>query len=228
MEITMQRKPSSIRTYPVLLLMLASIACGALLAWPAAASAQVPLAAFESAFNRMQQAGRGNASAIDDAVDQFTTLVNLQPGDPVLRAYLGAATAMRAATTMLPWKKIGFAEDGLAQIDKALSLLGSGHDAPAYRGVPAALEVRLVSATTFLRLPGFFNRGERGRKLLGEVLASPLFDSAPLGFRASVWLRAGALAEQDRQIEQARQWYERAAATDSSYATAARGRLKEL
>lgn len=224
----MRRKSKSFRTYPVLFLMLVSIASGALLAWPAPASAQVPLASFEPAFNRMQQAGPGNATAIDDAVDQFTKLVNLQPGDPVLRAYLGAATAMRATTTMLPWKKINFAEDGLAQIDKALSLLSPAHDAPGYRGVPAALEVRLVSATTFLRMPGFFNRGDRGRKLLGEVLASPLFETAPQGFRASVWLRAGGLAEEDRQIEQARQWYERAASTDTNYAAVARGRLKEL
>lgn len=224
----MQRKSSSIRTTTVLFLMLASIASGALLAWPPGAAAQVPMAAFEPAFNRMQQAGPGNASAVDDAVDQFTKLVSLQPNDPVLRAYLGAATAMRATTTMLPWKKIHFAEDGLAQIDKALSLLGPGHDAAGYRGVPAVLEVRLVSATTFLRMPAFFNRGDRGRKLLGEVLASPLFESAPQGFRASVWLRAGGLAEEDRQLDQARQWYERAAATDTTYAATARGRLKEL
>lgn len=224
----MQCKSSSIRTYPVLFVMLASIASGALLAWPAVASAQVPMAAFEPAFNRMQQARPGNASAIDDAVDQFTKLVNLQPTDPVLRAYLGAATAMRATTTMLPWKKIGYAEDGLAQIDKALSLLNPAHNGAGYRGVPAALEVRLVSATTFLRMPGFFNRGDRGRKLLNDVLASPLFETAPAGFRASVWLRAGGLAEDDRQIDQARQWYERAAATDTTYAATARGRLKEL
>lgn len=224
----MQPKPSSIRTTPVLLMMLASMVSGVLLAWPAGASAQVPLTAFEPAFNRMQQATPGNASAIDDAVDQFTRLVTMQPSDPVLRAYLGAATAMRATTTMLPWKKITFAEDGLAQIDKALSLLNATHDAPGYRGVPAALEVRLVSATTFLRMPGFFNRGDRGRKLLNDVLASPLFESAPTGFRASVWLRAGGLAEDDRQIDQAQQWYERAAATDTTYAATARGRLKEL
>lgn len=216
------------RTLFTLLQMTLALVCAIALSWPAPALAQPQAAAFEAAFARMQQAGPDHPEAVDEAVDRFDKLVQSEPGDPVLRAYLGAATAMRATTTILPWKKISHAEDGLAQIDKALALIGAGADAVGYRGVPAALEVRLVAANTFLRLPGFFNRQERGRKLLGELLASPQLPTSPAGFRASVWLRAGELAAQDKQTEQARQWYERAAATDTSYAATARNRLKEL
>lgn len=216
------------RTAIVLATMLVAAGSGLLLTWQAPAAAQTAPVTFESAFARMQQATPGQAAAIDDAGEQFGQLVAQQPADPVLRAYLGAATALRATTTALPWRKISHAEDGLAQLDKALAQLTPAHDAPAHRGVPAVLETRFVAANTFLRLPGFFNRNERGRKLLADVLASPLFDAAPAGFRVAVWLRAGELATDDRQLAQARQWYERAAATDAPQAATARSRLKEL
>ena len=121
-----------------------------------------------------------------------------------------------------------FAEDGLAQIDKALAQLASAHDQPLHRGVPAVLETRFVAASTFLGLPSMFNRGERGRQQLDQVLASPLLDSAPLPFRAVVWLRAARLAEDDRQPARARQWYERVVASNAPQAPAARDRLKGL
>ncbi|MFO1218916.1 MAG: hypothetical protein U1E89_11135 [Burkholderiaceae bacterium] len=217
------------RTAIVLATMLVAGAGSALLAWQPPAFAQTATGVtFESAFARMQQAAPGQTAAIDAAVEQFEQLVAQQPGDPVLRAYLGAATAMRATTTVLPWRKISHAEDGLALLDKALAQLTPAHDAPAHRGVPVALETRFVAANTFLRLPVFFNRNERGRQLLAAVLASPLFDAAPLGFRAAVWLRAGELAADDREPAQARQWYERVAATAAPQAATARSRLKEL
>lgn len=225
-------KPSSMPRRQLLITLVTLLAAAgsgsALVAWPAPAVAQVGADAFEAAALRMQRAMAGQTSAVDEAVAEFGKLVAQQPADPVLRAYLGAATAMLATTTVLPWRKIGHAEDGLAQIDKALALLTPAHDAPAYRGVPAALETRFVAANTFLRLPGFFNRQERGRKLLADVLGSPLFDAAPLGFRASVWLRAGELAAADQEPALARQWFGRAAATETPQAAAARSKLKEL
>jgi TPR repeat protein len=94
--------------------------------------------------------------------------------------------------------------------------------------VPAVLSVRYVAANTFLALPGMFNRGERGHKLLDEVLKSPLFEASPAGFKASVWLRAGQQAVADQQPAQARQWYEKAAASGTPQAAQARTRLQAL
>jgi hypothetical protein len=93
---------------------------------------------------------------------------------------------MKATTTFLPWKMMAHAEEGLAQIDKALALLTPAHNAPLQRGTPAVLEVKLVAANTFMAVPGFMNRKERGERLLKEVLTSPLLASAPAEFQASV------------------------------------------
>ena len=206
---------------------IAALAVAGLGAWALPAGAQGD-AAFDTASARFQRAAAGQSDAIEDAQARFEALLSQQPGDPLLRAYAGAATAMRATTTILPWKKIGFAEDGLAQIDKALALLTPKHDDLQRRGVPVSLETRFVAANTFLGLPSMFNRNDRGRRLLSEVLESPLFGPAPAEFRASVWMRAGRLAEADRHADQARKWYELAAASGARQAAAAGARLKEL
>lgn len=219
---------------------LVALASGALLiTTTVCANAQQPVAAptvataqadagFDAAFARFIAARPGDDAAIDDAASQFGKLQAAAPTDPVLRAYAGAATSMRATTTMLPWKKMGYAEDGLALIDKALAQLTPAHDAPSHQGVPAVLSVKYVAANTFLALPSMFNRGERGHKLLDEVLKSPLFEAAPAGFKASVWLRAGQQAVTDQQPAQARQWYEKAAASGTPQAAVARSRLQAL
>jgi hypothetical protein len=150
----------------------------------------VPEAQFQSAFLQFLQASGGNSNAIEQAAEAFSGLSNRAPTNPVVLAYAGAATAMRATTTMLPWKKMGYAEDGLAQLDKALTLLTPAHDAAVHNGTPGVLEVKFVAANTFLAVPGFMHRQERGAKLLGEVLNSALLAGAPLGFKGSVWLKA--------------------------------------
>ncbi len=180
-----------------------------------------------AAFARFQQAGPDNHAAVDDAAQQFQQLSAAHPADPVLRAYAGAALSMRAITTRLPWRKMSYAEDGLALIDKALAQLDAAHDAPLHRQVPAVLETRFIAASTFLGLPGMFNRNERGRALLQQVLDSPLLASAPAPFRATVWLRAARLADADNKADQARAWYEKVAASGTPQAAQAQARLKQ-
>jgi putative ABC transport system permease protein len=128
----------------------------------------------------------GNTSAIDKAADAFAALLATEPTNPVLLAYTGAATSMKANTTMLPWKKMAYAEDGLAQLDKALAMLTTAHNAALQNGTPGNLEVKLVAANTFLAVPGFMNRNERGVKLVKDLLASPALASTPKDFQASV------------------------------------------
>ncbi|MEK8050799.1 hypothetical protein AACH10_11175 [Ideonella sp. DXS22W] len=195
---------------------------------PPAVTAAAADAGFNAAFARFIAAKPGDDAAIDDAASQFGKLLAAAPTDPVLRAYAGAATSMRATTTMLPWKKMGFAEDGLALIDKALAQLTPAHEAPSHQGVPAVLSVKFTAASTFLSMPAMFNRGERGHKLLDEVLKHPQFEATPAGFKTSVWLRAGQQAVADQQPAQARQWYEKAAASGTPQAAVARSRLQAL
>jgi hypothetical protein len=185
-------------------------------------------ASFESAFAEFDRALAGSEASIEVAAERFAALSAAKPTDPVLLAYSGAAIAMRARTTFLPWKKMTFAEDGLALIDKALALLTPAHDAPLHRGTPASLETRFTAASTFLALPGMFNRHARGMKLLDEVLANPLFNGAPLAFRGAVWLRAGSEALADKRPEDARRLLQQVLSSGAPQAASAQAKLKEI
>lgn len=146
----------------------------------------VPESQFQPAFSLFMQAGTGDASALDKAADAFAALLKAEPANPVLLAYSGAATSMKANTTWLPWKKMAYAEDGLAQLEKALAMLTPAHNAVVQNGTPGQLEVKLVAANTFLAVPGFMNRNERGVKLVKDLLASPVLGSTPAEFQAAV------------------------------------------
>jgi hypothetical protein len=185
---------------------LAQLALAASLLGLAGVAHAAPEAQFQSAFQQFMQANSGDSAAIDRAAEAFAGLYKNAPTNPVLLAYTGAATAMRATTTMLPWKKMGFAEDGLGQLDKALAMLNPSHDAIGHNGTPSVLDVKFLAANTFLAVPSFMNRHDRGSKLLGEVLASPLLATASLGFRGSVWMRAAREATKANDAAQAKRY----------------------
>lgn len=169
----------------------------------------------------------GHDDLIEPAAKQWLALSEADPGDPVARAYAGAATSMLAKTTMLPWRKMSLAEDGLAMIDKALAQLATVPDtAVSASGVAVALETRFVAASSFLALPSMFNRGPRGAKLLDELVRHPKLAAAPAEFRAAVWLRAGNQAAAEQRPADARQWFERVAASGTTLAAAAQAKLK--
>ncbi len=189
----------------------------------AATSAQ-----FDAAFSHVEQARAGDETGIKQSAQVFSDLLKAEPTHPVLMAYTGAATSMLANTTMLPWKKMTYAEDGLALLDKALALLTAPAAGSTGRPVPAALEVRFIAASTFLAVPGFMNRGERGHRLLTEVLTSPLLASAPLAFRGDVWLVAAKHAAKAGRQDEARRLLTQTIEAGAPQATVARQRLSEL
>ena len=196
--------------------------------WAASASAGTD-PQVESAIQEFRTQAAGDSTAAAQTAEQLNQLVTRHASDPRLLAYAGAATARRATTTMLPWKKMGYAEDGLAQLDKALSLLKPEHDQPQDGGAAVALETRLVAANTFLALPGMFNRGARGEKLLGQVLQHPQLAASPAGFRSSAvfWL-AGTHARKNDRIDEARRYFERVLALGSVEAVKAQAELQQL
>ncbi|MBN9338812.1 MAG: hypothetical protein J0H52_01875 [Comamonadaceae bacterium] len=162
------------------------MACAAVLAAAACSAQAAPDAQFVPAFQSFLLASEGQDAALASALAGFGALSQAEPASPVLLAYRGAATAMQARTTYLPWRKMAYAEDGLALLDKALAMLQPAHDAPGQRQIPAVLDVKLVAANTFLALPAMMNRRDRGVKLLGEIARSPLLPSAPPAFQESV------------------------------------------
>ena len=183
---------------------------------------------FNAAFELYQRALTGQAAAVDEAARRWAELSAAEPGDPVLRAYAGSSTALLATTTLLPWRKMTHAEDGLAMLDKALAMLSPAHDAPAHQGVPASLETRLIAASTFLGLPAMFNRQARGAKLLDELLRQPLLEGAPLPFRGVVWMTAANNAIKSQRNDEARQWLQKIVASAAPQAAAAQAKLKAL
>ena len=185
-----------------------------------------PEASFQPAFRQFNNASMGDKSAVEPSADAFEALLKAEPANPVLMAYAGASLAMRASTTMAPWKKMGFAEDGLAQIDKALAMLTPAHDAAMQHGTPGSLEVKFVAASTFLRVPSFMNRGARGSKLLADVLGSPLFQQAPLPFQGAVWMQAAALATKEQRSDDATRYLNEVISRNAPQAEKARAMLK--
>lgn len=194
----------------------------------AAAVAAAPEAQFQAAFKQFMQASTGDTGAIEQAAEAFSGLLKSQPANPVVMAYAGSATAMKAATTMLPWKKMSYAEDGLAQLDKALAMLSPAHDAPVQHGTPGVLEVKFVASNTFLAVPGFMNRNERGAKLLGEVVQHPLLATAPLPFRGSVWLSAAKEASKAKNTAEAKRYLDLIVQQQAPQAPKAQELLKNL
>ncbi|MEY8877677.1 MAG: hypothetical protein AB9M60_14295 [Leptothrix sp. (in: b-proteobacteria)] len=181
-----------------------------------------------AAFQTFQRAAQGDAAAVEPAAEQLGALSRARPGDPLSLAYAGSATTLRATTTLLPWRKMSYAEDGLAQLDKALALLGPAHDVQRVRGSAVSLETRFTAARTFLALPEMFHRGARGQRLLDEVLTSPLLPSAALPLRGEVWLKAGQLAAQQQRPADARRWFGLVIAQQAPQAGQAAAQLKEL
>lgn len=204
------------------------IALAASLVCLSATAMAAPEAQFQTAFKHFIQASQGDSAAIEQAADAFAGLLLSEPTNPVVMAYAGSATSMKAATTMLPWKKMAYAEDGLAKLDKALALLSPAHDAPVQNGTPGVLEVKFVASNTFLAVPGFMNRGERGAKLLGEVVASPLLATAPLPFRGSVWLTAAKEANKAKNTTEAKRYLDLIVQQQAPQAPQAQALLKTL
>ena len=192
---------------------------------PAAPADNPAQAAAMAQFNR---AVAGDDSAVDSALAQYRALMAADPAQPVWRAYAGATTTMQARSTLLPWKKMAYADDGLAMIDKALAQLSPAHDSQRVGGVPASLLVRFTAAGTFNALPAMFNRGDRGARLMDELLKSALLAAAPLAFRGAVWLSAADDAARAQRADESRQWLHKLAASGAPQAAAAQARLKAL
>jgi len=188
----------------------------------------VPDAQFVPLFDQFEIIQSGNNSQLGQVADGFAALLRAEPTNPVLMAYTGTTLAMKANTTWLPWKKLTYAEDGMAMLDKALLMLTPAHDATIQHGTPGSLEVKLLAAKTFLAVPGFMNKRARGVKLVGELVASPLLSQAPAGFQGMVWLTAGELAAKDQRTADAKTYLNKVLALNAPQTRAARTVLAGL
>lgn len=169
--------------------------------------AALPEPALQSAITEFNAAVQGRKEAVDSSLQQFEALLKSEPGHPLALAYAGATTTLKARDAWMPWKKMSHAEDGLAMIDKALSLLDAGHDKALYQGTPLSLQTRFVAATTFLSLPDMFKRSTRGKQLLDDIVSAPQFSASPAGFQGAVLMWGARHAVRTEQPDRARTLY---------------------
>jgi hypothetical protein len=128
-------------------------------------------------------AARAGKVASSQVVTQFSALLERDPANPLLAAYRAAAVVMQARDAWLPWNKMKYLDDGLADMDRALAMLKPQHERTDASGVPVASTVRLVAANSFIAVPSFANRGAEGRRLVRSLIASDGFTSTPAAFR---------------------------------------------
>jgi hypothetical protein len=160
------------------------------------------------------------------AAESFSALLKKEPGNPLLMAYAGSATSSLATTTYFPWKKMSYAEEGMAMLDKALQLVAVSDGSAMHGATPVQLEVKFAALNTFLAVPGFMNRGPRGEKLLSEILAHKQFEQAALGFRGAVWMRAARLALEQKRLDDAKRFFNEVIQNAAPQAEAAKALLK--
>jgi len=200
-----------------------------LLPFPArAADRATRLAAASQAF---QRALAGDADAVGPAEALYRDLAAEDPSDPVVLAYAGAAAAMAGRDDPSPIERLKRTEDGLAEIDLALRMLGPAQDQPQPGRLPARLETLLVAASTFLQVPdSVFHRLGDGKAALSAALSHPATAQAPAVVRARLeWLSSLAARAEARPDEE-RGALLRALALDPDgpLAPSARKRLAEV
>lgn len=162
---------------------------------PAAYAAPAADGNFNSALREFD-AARADENRLDAAIAALRGLPADPQRQPLAAACLGSALALQGKAAWMPWNKMKFTEQGLDQLDAALALLKPEHGAVLVRGVPVALQTRLVAAATFVAVPdGLFHRRADGRRLLAALRADPLLAGAPAAFRAEVAAAEGRLAE---------------------------------
>lgn len=150
-------------------------------------------AAFAEAARMLCAAERGDDCLIVKAERRFAQLLRVERDNPVYLAYHGAAQALRARTTPETHEQIRWIVEGVLDLNEALAKLRPEHDLAWLRGIPIAMETRLVAAGCFLALPPDAWRHQKAADLLATILASRQLSLTPPEFRASVLLRVAML-----------------------------------
>lgn len=208
---------------------LSSAAALALGAAPARAG-EAGATPFLAALAEFERGLAGDSGANERAGAMFQKLADAEPQNPLYVAYLGSTFAIQGREAWAPWNKIRHTEKGLGLLDKALALLTPAHDQETSRGIPVSAEVRLNAASTFLAVPGFMNRTEPARLVIGDALASPAFAATPAPLQARLLTQAALLAKRDQKPAQEAEALRKAlaAAPDAPAAAQVRARLEEL
>jgi hypothetical protein len=189
-----------------------------------------PAAGFAEASAVFERAKRGEPRASERASELFQKLSEQDPANPLYLAYWGSSDTMRGRDAWAPWDKMKFARGGLDLIDRALARLTPAHDQMTVGAVPVSVETRLVAASTFLAVPDFLDRFERGKAVVAEALRSSAYARSPGPIRAQLQYQAALVARREkRDSDEAVALRDvLALQADGPIADQAQARLKEL
>ena len=156
------------------------------------------------------QAATGDETQVEPAYERFTQLIETEGATALTLTYLGSIQTLKGRDAWMPWTKMKHVEQGLANIDKGLSLLTSEitplSQQASYQGLKENFLTRALGATTYSTLPDMFNHFERGYELFLTLLAEPEFKQQPFPASAWVYYYAVQAALRADDLPQATQW----------------------
>ncbi|MGY5450489.1 hypothetical protein ACVFI8_06025 [Agarivorans sp. MS3-6] len=161
----------------------------------------------EQLLDRYFTAAQGDYSELNQVYKDLQHANQQQPSDPWALFYLGASETLKGDDAWLPWSKLSYTEDGLARMDKALSMIDDSHWQQQYRYLPKAIYMQATAAVTFTSVPTFFNYQERGMELFDQVLSDSRFLQSPAQATSWVYRYAIEAALNAEQTALAEQWF---------------------
>ena len=152
----------------------------------------------------------GDRHAVRKAIQRFKHLSHQNPQEPVLLAYLGACMTLQGRDAANNLNKRRLTEDGLGKIDKALTMQAQRTDQNPVHD----MDTLLVAANSFIHIPAFFNRHDKGKQLLQQILDDSGFDGMAAGFKAATYLAAALVANGDGDNDAYRHYLDLTVSTD--------------
>ncbi|MGL5431208.1 MAG: hypothetical protein ACRC9S_10900 [Vibrio sp.] len=169
----------------------------------------------EAMIQRYNQAAQGDEKLVEPLYTDLENLLAQEGASALSLVYLGSTRTLMGRDAFLPWKKMRYSEEGLAMIDKGLTLLSghtntssehTAHSEERRSGLPTQMLAIAVAAATYTAMPDMFNHFERGYDLYLNLLADPQFQTQPFASSAWIYRLAIVAALRGKDEEQAQLW----------------------
>lgn len=152
--------------------------------------------------------------AVQVALGTAESILSKNPHDAVAKAYKGSLLTIVGAESLMPWNKLKYVNIGLELMDEAMDTVEDS----APRGLPADLEILMVSSFTNARMPEMFKREPLARQNISLLITHPEFGTLESNLRAQALAIAAAYAHADGNDETAVSLMEQASAADAGVA----------
>ncbi len=129
--------------------------------------------------------------------DRLQKMLKQDPDNPLLLVYFGSTETVMGKHAWMPWSKLGYVNDGIGHIDRALRLADQLEASDESAAPMVVDEVRLVAANTYVSLPEMFNTFDSGKTLLEKLLRTQPQRAWPETFLASLYSTAAKAAQRE-------------------------------